>query len=512
MSIPKEPRQQMINIMYLVLIALLALNVSAEILNAFKMLRKGIEGSQFSLSEKINNTMASFEAKVKKEGRGQEYLTAAGKAREISAEFVAYMDSVDADLFAAVGEHPEQPGELLKSDDQDTPTRIFVDEGKGVELEAKINETRDKFLSLFKDKAEREGVANVMTLKVDSIPPESDKKTWAEYTFFHMPAEAVRTLISKFKNDAVAAEATVIDELYGKVGEKTVIFDKYKAAIVPNSRKFIQGEQLEVEVFLAASSSKDRPSITAGGQSLPLNAEGVGTYKKTVNSVGDFTLNVSVSSKDTKGQMKTYKNSMKYSVVSPADHAPIVSADKMNVFYIGVPNPITCGITGIRPDKVNVNVSGGTASRGGGAGKYSVTVSRPGKATVSLSGTNSQGKTVNGSKEFRVKRIPDPVPEIGGKSGGKMGTGEWKAQLGVAAILKDFDFDAKFLVQGFEMTLSQRGEDLQICTNGGSKFKGQCKALQSKAKVGDIYFIDNIRAKGPDGTTRKLPTISFKIM
>jgi len=205
------------------------------------------------------------------------------------------------------------------------------------------------------------------------------------------------------------------------------------------------------------------------------------------------------------------KETIKVGVVPPPDHVAVVSPTKMNVFYVGVPNPVSASITGIPNKNVSVNMSGGSITKAGGAGAYTVTVSKPGKATVNLSGKNQLGKTVNLSSEFRVKRIPNPVPEVGGKAGGKMGTGEWKAQRAVFAMLHDFDFDAKFNVMGFEMTLAQKGQDLQICTNRGGKFEGRCNEIKNKGKVGDMYFIDNIKAKGPDGSTRTLPTISFKI-
>ena len=137
-------------------------------------------------------------------------------------------------------------------------------------------------------------------------------------------------------------------------------------------------------------------------------------------------------------------------------------------------------------------MSGGSINKSGGPGKYNVRVTSPGKAKVNLNGKNKKGESVNGSAEFRVKRIPDPTPEVGGKQGGAMKTGEIKAQMGVAARLKDFDFDAKFTVVGFEMTLAERGQDLLTCVNGGSKFTGQCQNLINRAKVGSIYYFDNI--------------------
>jgi gliding motility-associated protein GldM len=509
MSIPKEPRQQMINVMYLVLIALLAMNVSAEILNAFRLLRGGIDNSNASIQQKISGTMAAFDKKVKKEKRGEEYLAAANRAGDVTGKFIAFIDSIDNTLTENVGLDPET-GELKAADDQDTPTRLFIDEGLGQELENRILSTRQEYLGLLKKPDDKKTIESGMTLQIDSLPDDTNKKNWAEYIFFHMPAEAVRTLLTKFKNDAIASEAAVVDLLFGKVGEKTILYDKFAAAVIPNSTYLFAGEKFEAKIYLAATSSMAKPTITVGGRNLPLDKDGYAVYNETAGSPGEKTINGTISTKTGTGQLKSYKFTQKYTVANPPDHQAVVSADKMNVFYIGVDNPVTGSITGIRTDKIKGSMTGGTLS--GSGGKYTVRVSQPGAAKVTLSGPRADGKgTYSGGVDFRVKRIPDPDPEVGGKQGGSMGTGEIKAQMGVVAKLHNFDFDARFDVVGFEMTLAERGEDLQLCVNSGAKFNGQCQNLINRAKVGSIYYFDNIRAKGPDGTTRKLPTISFKV-
>jgi gliding motility-associated protein GldM len=235
-------------------------------------------------------------------------------------------------------------------------------------------------------------------------------------------------------------------------------------------------------------------------------------FSMTAGSAGEQSISGTVSTTTSTGEKKTYPFTQKFTVATRPDHVPVVSADKMNVFYIGVDNPISCSITGIRSDQMNVSISGGGGNaQSKGAGAYVVRVTSPGKAQVNLSGKSKDGKPVSGSKEFRVKYIPDPTPVIGGKNGGAMGTGEWKAQLGVVAELKDFDFDAKFNVTGFDMTLSQKNADLQTCQNSGAKFNGSCATLQQGAKVNSVYYLDNIKAVGPDGRSRNLGTIAFKI-
>jgi gliding motility-associated protein GldM len=501
----------MINIMYLVLTAMLALNVSAEILNAFRILQRGIDGSNMSIAEKIAGTMGAFQKKVEKEKRGGEYLAAAGEAQKYSADLQAYIEGLDKKLLDASGIDPKT-NDLANAGDQDVPTRLFVNEGLGKELAGKVNEYRGKFAGLLKDPVDRKEIEAGMALKLDSIPAGSDKKTWEEYTFYNMPAQAVRTLLSKFKNDAVSTEAAVVDKLFSKVGEKTILYDKFQAAVIPNSTYLLVGETFEAKIYLAASSSMARPTIAVGGRVLALDPDGMAKFSMTAGTPGEQSISGTVSTTTSTGEKKTYPFTQKFTVATRPDHVPVVSADKMNVFYIGVDNPISCSITGIRSDQMNVSISGGGGNaQSKGAGAYVVRVTSPGKAQVNLSGKSKDGKPVSGSKEFRVKYIPDPTPVIAGKNGGAMGTGEWKAQLGVVAELKDFDFDAKFNVTGFDMTLSQKNADLQTCQNSGAKFNGSCATLQQGAKVNSVYYLDNIKATGPDGRSRNLGTIAFKI-
>jgi hypothetical protein len=194
------------------------------------------------------------------------------------------------------------------------------------------------------------------------------------------------------------------------------------------------------------------------------------------------------------------------------DHVPTMSADKMNVFYIGVDNPITCSITGIRADSLKMSISGnGSTIRNYGDGSAIVRLSSLNKVIVNLVATDRDGKKVSGSKEFRVKYIPDPLPKLGGKNGGTMGAGEFKAQLGLIADLPEFDFYAKFLVVSFDLTVLHENATIQTCTNKGAKFTGTCATLIDQAKPNSVYLFSNIKAVGPDGRTRQLGTIGFTI-
>ncbi len=540
MSIPKEPRQQMINIMYLVLIALLALNVSNEILNAFKLLNDSMTTTKQSVDEKVTNTLAAFKAQVAKDkGKGQEFLTAAEQSREITSEFNALLDEMKEGVIDISGGYKkddsgndilDEKGQrvILSLDNQDGPSKYMVKgtpsiQAQGPVLKEKIESTIQKYLGLFdieglpdstmtELESIKKQVAASLPLRIEEPPASAKHGDWSTYNFYQMPCMAVVTMLNKFQNDAQATEAVLVDQLYQMTGQKKISFDRMKAALVPNSRKFIVGEKLEADIFLAATSSQSRPAISAGGQGLKVGPDGIATYTANISSPGKKTLSYQIRTKTGYGEDTVIRETFEYEAVNPPDHVAVVSADKMNVFYIGVDNPVSASIAGIRNDLVKVSMTGGTINKGSGAGKYTVRVSSPGKATVRVSGPKATGGTYEGSAEFRAKRIPDPVPMIGKKKGGGMKSGEFRAQQGLIAVLEDFDFDAKFKVLGYEVTMAEPNKDLRILTNQGSRFAGGVRGLVDSAKPNTIYYFDKIKAKGPDGTTRTLPTVAIKIL
>ena len=520
MAIPKEPRQQMINIMYLVLIALLALNVSNEIVNAFKTLKKGISASSSSIDKKVDGSFKQFQAAVEKNPEGQKYLDKATVLNQYSQEFVsqiqAFQDTIN--LRSAKGDIAmlDEDGLPQKLDDQDTPTKFMIKQGNAKKVEQLITDYRGKFLSVFSEpgmEQDKDRFEQALLLKLDEVPADNKAKTddWGTYKFNQMPLIGVVTLLEQFKNDAKNSASAGIDILKGKVSEEEILYDAFDIAIVPSASKLIQGEKFTAEVFLTASSSASKPSISINGRGYPADAGGRAKYETTANSVGKSTINASLSFKDGFGKTKTLKKSFDYETVPPPDHVPVVSATKMNAFYIGLDNPVAASITGVRSDKTNVSMSGGGTINKAGKGSYTVRVSSPGEVNVNLSATNDQGKKLNYSVPFRAKRIPDPVPKVGKQSGGAMRSGEFKAQGGLRAVLEDFLFDAKFEVNSFELTLARPGQDLQIAGNNGGKYGANAARLIAKAQPGDIFYFDEIKSTGPDGKKRKLPSIVFKV-
>jgi gliding motility-associated protein GldM len=509
MSIPKEPRQLMINLMYLVLTALLALNVSAEVMNAFFALDKGLKNSAGIVDKSNEQLIKSINAQADayKNPNNEKYRQNASQAQQIAADFVSYIENIRTDLMnKAQGPSDADPTIPKDIRNKDITTDMFLNEGLGGQIEAKINETRQKFLALVdNDKA----VESALPLIVEALPPGVESANWVEYKFKQMPVAAVWPTLGKMQTDAKTSATAVLNYCAQKVGGEDIKFDAFEPAVSAQKSYIIQGEKYVADVYLSAysTSAAGGVSITAGGQSLPVK-DGKGHYEVGTSGVGErkYTVSINVTNPLTK-EVKNYSKEFAYEV---GQRSVAVSLDKMNVFYIGVTNPVSVSAAGVSSNDVTVSGSGAginVAKKGGG--KYDITVTTPGEAVLTVAGGGASQKFT-----YRVKRIPDPIPLLGAKHKSKtMGNGEFKAQSGIAAVLENFDFEARCEIVGFEATyLKKRQDPSPPIQNGGARFNDRVQGMVGQAGPGDAYFFDNIRAKCPgDAVGRDLGGLSFKI-
>lgn len=541
MAIPKESRQQMINMMYIVLTALLALNVSAELLNAFSLINKSLVKSAETLDKRSEGIYSAFADKKAKEPSNQKVLAYEGKAlkvKQISEELQSYIDGVVNSLIEQGGGPAEEyNGDMKNRGDVDLSTRYLVEGtqkgnvkgGEGYVLQQKIEDALTQFLALA-DTGDYEIITKNWPFNIDrssgtvkllpsQAPTKENEKRpianpatdWVRESFAQIPAIASQTMLTKYKSDIKSIENDLASYMLAKIGqaeqlkEDEIVFNKFQAKIVAPSSYVMLGETFEAEIFLAAFNDKTtNVSMTVNGGGLPVNTDGVGTFKRTATAVGEFPVSGTINVKnDRTGQVNSYKlPDFKYTVAAPF---ATVSPTKMNVFYIGVDNPIEVSAAGVKGQDMSVSVSGGNISGSGGA--YVVRVSTAGEATVNVS---AKGKPLT-SKKFRVKMIPDPIAKVGGKNGGRMSSAEMRVQNGLAAVLENFDFDAKFEVISYQVTFVAKRQDPVSAVCNGAYFNSQVQSFQKDMKPGDTVYFEEIRVKGPDGTTRRIPGIVFQL-
>ena len=529
MSIPKEPRQLMINIMYLVLTALLALNVSAEIFNAFKVVDEGLKSSNQALDDSNSKLPDIIKERAKKTKELEKYAERVDPARDLSKEFSDYIDGILDHMIDASGDqngvHDEGDyrdvkgvQELKGKKNKDITTRYLVeDEKKGAELKAKVMEFRGKFLELI-DEEDRAAWESKIAMTIDDETWQQSVNTkkntnWETFNFRQMPLAATMPIFTKFKNDAKSTEAAILNYLQGKVGGEEIVLDQFTVVSAPKKSYVIKGDRFETEVFLSASASANSNTgigIKINGTPVSIDENGVAKWSAPASGVGVKKYNAEITTTNpTTGEVKTYNNSFEYEV---GERSVTVSPTKMNVFYIGVPNPVEVSAAGVSSNNMKVSMSGaggGTISRQGGGFVVNVTkqTRRDEFAKVNVSAPG-----ISVSKDFRVKRIPDPIPTLSGKVVNSMGNGEFKAQGGIIPVLEGFDFDAKCNIAGFQFVRAAKRADPEINLNQGGKFNARSMELRNMAKPGDLYVFENIKCKCPgDVTQRPLPNMIIRI-
>ncbi len=533
------PRQKMINMMYLVLTALLALNVSQEVLNAFHLVNEGLQTSNGSLGEKNSGIYKMFDKQMDQDkNKAQQYYDKAQKAKKIGSELNVLLETYKKDIVKQAGGIDPETDDILERDNIDVATRMFVEEGAGVkrgrELQQKILDSRKQLLDLVDEK-------DRAIVKISLDAPNIKKKgeegaKWEYLTFSHVPATAAVTILSKFQNDVVSSEGAVIEYLIKKIGETDFKFDALSAKIIAPSSYIMQGQSYKADIFLAAFNSTQQPEVFLGSiggfkrnpdgsydkidspNPLPagyseggmLKAEGgMAKLEQGGGAVGEKKYTGIIRVKNPVGGYTFYPFEGSYQV---AAKAVVVSPMKMNVLYIGVENPMKISVPGVGQGDVSASLAGAGNLNKNTDGTYTATVTAVGKCQINVS-AKIEGKVQSmGSEEFRIKRIPDPVPMTSGKlRGGNVQSGTMKAQSGVLALLENFDFDARFNVVSFQMVYSSKGEIFKA-ESPGPGFTPQMKGFIDRAKPKDIIFIDEIKVVGPDKQPRKLGQIAFTII
>jgi gliding motility-associated protein GldM len=530
MSLPKEPRQKMINMMYLVLTALLALNVSSEILNAFKTVNTSIGKSNDALNTKNNGTFAAFQNELadgQTKARAELWAPKAQSASSIASTMVNYIEELKLTLKKKSGLKEVVGPDGTKEedfhvDDLDAPTRLFVEEKKGDELYNKLGECRKQLLDVLNpDNYQDAGVKAQVTAQrakfektfaIDLTVPKSqtgekvnqDSKSWTS-NYFHMtPTIAAVTILSKFQNDVTNCETQLVDYCHEQVGHVANVFNKFQAIATANTTYAMPGDKIEITAGVGAFNDKAQPKIYVDGALQTLTADGTALYSTTASGAGERNVNVKIEYVDPNGTPQTVNKIVKYTVGQPAGVS--VSPTKMNVLYIGVDNPISI-TAGVGAEKINASFTGGGDIHRVSGPNWVVNPKNPGEQKVNVI---IEGKST--PVTFRVRYLPDPAAFVGPKRGGSMPSADFKAMRGVIAKLVDCEFESSFKVVSYQVgALGGKYPTYQFAKNMGNLWSGAAGDIINGAGPGTSIFFDQIRVVGPDGRERELPQMSFNL-
>ena len=541
MSAPKEtPRQKMIGMMYLFYTALLALNVSAEILAAFSLVDSSLrktnsitEGVIADSQNEFVKAMVNDSASVAPfKALADDVIIEADKAyNEIQhwkETLVFTLEGVENEQQLREMHDNDQTsyiGDLVsKKDDNNVGGQIFILEGHGKDIMNSRNAYREFLINIIKQDTStipanvtaRESLIHSISEMLSTAKTvsknggDADSIDWDVANFDQLPAAGVLALMTKMQADVRNTESSMLSYLLGQIGKNDMKFNAIKAVVNAPSNYVLQGQPFKAEVFIAAYDSTQNPEMLLNGGGA-LNVEkGVGIYNGNTSGLGVHSWGgvIKVLNKST-GEVKEYPFSSTYEVGTPSVS---VSPTKMNVFYIGVDNPVEISASGVPSEKVSASISGGSIRRKSGA-DWVVNVKTPGEVTVNCS-ANIDGQTRSlGHKKFRVKRVPDPMASVGTDPSNKRGGVIAKNSLinnVVRAEMENFDFDLKFVVTGFSVSATVKGFTKTEESRSG-QFTAAQKQLISGVPSGGKVYIEDVRAKGPDGSTRNLNTIKFTV-
>lgn len=548
-----SPRQKMIGMMYLVLTAMLALNVSKEVLDAFEKINGGIVKTTQNFNSKNDEVYSAFvSAAETNEAKAGPWRDKAFSVKEKADKIV---DDIQRLKFEMVmlsdnkvtleGEEPLGKSttyidltssqkkklmvDVISKKDRERPGQLMINEGNGEILQKSLEGYRDFLKSLASEPAIQSSLNTTFTFQNKKEKYGSGMLSWVQQNFQDMPLIAAVTILSKIQTDVRNAESDVIKYLQQEIDAGSLKFTSADAIQIATSNYVFLGDSFKADVFLAAKDTTQNPIIYVGDyekgddgkykmtgnyDSIPV-VSGKGKYAIKASSIG-YKKWAGLIAMKTESGTKFYPFDGEYQV---AKKSLVISPTKMNVLYIlashplkdgALGNPIDVSVPGVPLDKISVSCNNGVVKKVKSGG-WEVFPKKTGKARVSVT-ANIGGKKKNmGFLEFRVMRTPKPEPKFLGSVNQKVKKSQLlSSNAKLYAELSNFVFDIKYKITGFSVDVTQRGE-LVTKYAKGNKVTSEMKTLFESLQIGSVLYFTNVTCKGPDGAPKSLPSVKLTV-
>ena len=492
----------MINLMYVVLMAMLALNISSEVLNGFSIVEESLNRTTANSSKENEVLYDNFAEQMKANpAKVKEWFDKATAVKRMSDSLYNYAQQLKLQIVQEADGKDANVLDIKSKDNLEAASHVMLapGTGQGHKLFNAINSFRNRILAMVSDPHQRSIIESNLTTK---LPKNAHTmgKNWEEYMFEDMPVAGAVTLLSKLQSDVRYAEGEVLHTLVSNIDMKDIRVNKLSAFVIPESRTVISGDQFSAQIVMAAVDTTQQPEIYVGGQRISN-----GLYRFTAGGVGEHQFGGYITMRDGSGNVIRRDFTQKYTVVAPS---ATVSADLMNVLYAGYDNPISVSIPGVPLNAVQASMSGGSF-RSIGMGRYIARPSAVGSDVTINVASNANGKSRQmGKFTFHVRKLPDPAAYITVGTDRFRGGGLAKASLmganGIKAAIDDGILDIQFKVVSFETVFfDNMGNAVPMASAGGS-FSERQRDTFRKLSRGKRFYISRITAVGPDGITRKL--------
>ncbi len=505
-----SPRQKMINLMYIVLTAMLALNVSSDVLDGFTQVHDGLNRSNTNVGKRndvIYRQLEEFAAT--NPDKGQSWYDKASEVRKNTSALYAYVDSVKLAIVRAADGKDGDPDNIKSRDDLEAASVTMLSPStlRGEKLRHRIDDYRSYITELLPDSLKRANISAALSTDPILLKGTLTPQTWEEAQFDQKPVVAAVTLLTKLQNDILYAEGEALATLYSQIDAGDVRVNELNAFVIPQSRIVMRGGKYQANIVLAAVDTTQRPEIFINGSKL---ANSNGIYELGANSTGTFDYKGYLEVQHGDGSTTRHDFASAYTVIEPM---ATVSATMMNVLYAGIDNPVSISVPGVPMSAISATMTNGSLTRSGDHW-----VARPatvGKEAVLTVTANIDGRsTTVANSTFRVRKLPDPTAYIaftdqkGNVDHYKGGRPFAKTLLmqapGLEAAIDDGLLDTKFKVLGFETVFFDSMGNAIPEVSDGANFSQRQKQSFQRLSRGKRFYISRIRAIGPDGITRDL--------
>ena len=496
----------MINLMYVVLMAMLALNVSNEVLNGFTVVEESLGRTTRNSAKENDAIYGTFAAQMKQNPeKVRQWFERSQEVKQMSDSLFNFAQQLkEAIVREADGKNADITN-IKGKDDLEAASQIMLapGSGKGKSLFDMINSYRERILKMVGDPKQQEIIASNLTTEV----PKSQRalgKNWQEYMFEDMPVAAAVTLLSKLQSDVRYAEGEVLHTLVSNIDVKDLRVNKLDAFVIPEKTMLYPGETFNADIVMAAVDTTMQPEIYVNGTKI--NPKG--KYSFTVGGIGEHSFSGYLMTQNAAGETMRRDFLQKYTVI-PAPTGATVAADLMNVLYAGFQNPMSVSVPGVPSNAVSVSMSGGSLTAKGD-GHYVATPSQVGTDVVFTVTANDKGKSRQMAQvTFKVRKLPDPTPYVvigtDRFKGGNMAKASLVAMDVLHAAIDDGLLDIPFKVLSFETVFfDDMGNSIPIASDGPS-FSGRQKETFRRLSRNKRFYVRGVKAIGPDGIQRTLP-------
>ena len=509
------PRQKMINLMYLVFIAMLALNMSKEVLTAFGLMNEKFETANTNQKDYNNKLLGALETKASDDPtRFAEAKKKADQIAKASNDFYNYLGGLKNEIEGGFEKSADGKLPYEAMDKSTIDEAWFAGDGyspKGKEIIAEFDKYKNAIKGVIGNLPAYQPIVKELDAKFttsDIKDGEGVNKKYLDYHFKGFPAIATVAKLGAIQNDVKTIEAGVYNVFMGNTLKEAASFKNYQAIVIPEKSAFFAGEQFKGKVVLGRYDKSTVPTkVVVNGQEVDLAkslVDGQVNLGFNTGNVGEHDINGKFTFME-EGKPVDIDIKGNY-VVVPKPNSATISADKMNVVYRGVTNPMTISFAGISADKVSAAAPG--LVKAGKPGQYNMNPGSGREVTINVTGTLPDGQKVADKKTFRIKDIPAPQGKIrrdvaakGSKANAEIST--------ITAELEDFDFELGIDVTQFNIKVP--GQPTIVVR--GDKMDDRAKGAIRKASRGDIIVISEIKTKlrGSSLLLKKTTPCTFEI-